>query len=180
AIGRDLADTAAALEADWAEVHAPDMRVAGAPAARIYLDAEEPVRDLFTALLTGARTTIDNRLGGPLGTWDRPRPHLAEAWRSGRPLRNAGLSVAALRRLAACFAPALPAPDAADLDAAWARAQEVVDRAPRPMVEALGDPGRRFAIEAARQAVIDAREKTERLLAPALDLSVSFNALDGD
>ena len=54
AIGRDLAATSAALEADWAETHAPDMRVAGTEAARLYLHAEEPVRDLFAALLTGA------------------------------------------------------------------------------------------------------------------------------
>lgn len=180
AIGRDLASTSAELARDWAEVHAPDMRVAGTPDARIYLHVEEPVRDLFTALLTGARTTIDSRFGGPLGTFDRPRPQLAEAWRSGRDLRNAGLSVAAFRQLAGCFAPALSTADAATLDAIWARAQEVVDRAPGPLVETVRDPKTRFAVEAAQQAVIDAREKTERLLAPALDLSVSFNALDGD
>ncbi|MAS45731.1 MAG: hypothetical protein CML46_10320 [Rhodobacteraceae bacterium] len=180
AIGRDLAATSAALEADWAETHAPDMRVAGTEAARLYLHAEEPVRDLFAALLTGARLTIDDRFGGPLGDFDRPRPRLAEAWRSGRSLRNARLSVGALRRLAACFAPALPEADAADLDAAWVRAQAVADRAPGPLVETVRDPGTRFAVEAAQQALIDARERTERLLAPALDLSVSFNALDGD
>ncbi len=179
AVARDLAAIASELDREWREDQAPAMLSAG-EGSDLYRSAEEPVRALFTALRGEMELTLDKRLGLPLGTFDRPRPRLAEAWRSGRSLRNVALSVEALRALTAAFAPALTGDEAAALDAVWARALEVTERAPRPIAEAVEDPGARLEVESAQTAIRAARDRVGATLAPALGLTAGFNSADGD
>ena len=180
AIAGDLARTAQALQVDWRDSHAPDMRRAARGEGAIYRSVEEPPRAFYTALMGGARMTLEKRLGEPLGTWERSWPRKAEAWRSARSLRNVELSLQALSQLAECFAPALEAKALKDQRSGWERALQMTRRAPAPLDQAVEVPGRRFAIEAVQSSVATARERFEHLAAPAVGISPGFNALDGD
>ena len=107
AITADLAgDRGTAMLARWRDPWAGILTSAGAPGNPLYLAPEESTRALYSALADGLQADIDLRLGRPLGTFDRPQPRRAEAWRSGRSLRNvvaslAGDASAAPRRLRA-------------------------------------------------------------------------------
>lgn len=180
AVAIDLSRTAAELRADWETNHAPDMRAAAKGAGKIYLSVEEPPRAFYTALMGGARTTGEKRLGEPLGAYSRPWPMKAEAWRSGRSLRNVQLSLEALKRLADCFEPALGKEQLDQQDAGWDRAIEVAGRAPEPLDQAVTEPSKRLAVESIQTALNIARERSEHFAGPAIGISPGFNALDGD
>ena len=79
AIAAGLARNAAALQIGW-ENHADLMRTAGANTR--YQSKDEAHRALYTSLSSGLEFLDDQRLGRPLGTFDRPRPTRAEARRS--------------------------------------------------------------------------------------------------
>lgn len=180
AIAADLAANASAIERDWQADYAPLMREAG-PGNPIYAAPKETTAELFGALVAGLEATTELRLGRPLGTFDRPRPRRAEAWRSDRPLRNVELSIAAMGALAeAAFAPEIQAERADDLRAAFARAETLAARAPRPMTEAVADPARRVAIEALATALRDVHAALDADVGGALGLDAGFNSLDGD
>ncbi len=180
AIAHDLAANAAAIEADWRADYA-DLLLNPGPGNPVYASGEETTRALFGALATGLEATIELRLGRPLGTFERPRPRRAEAWRSGRPLRNVALSVAALADFAeTAFLPEI-APDSAEaVRSAFHRARVVAERAPAPMVEAVADPGRRIGVEAAQSALRRARDAVSQRIGVALGVTLGFNSLDGD
>ncbi|MEM6441409.1 MAG: imelysin family protein [Pseudomonadota bacterium] len=180
AIAGDVAFGAAAIERDWAAGYADLMRAPG-PRNPVYASAAEASAELFGALSAGLEATADLRLGRPLGSFDRPRPRRAEAWRSGRPQRNAVLSLAALAQLAErAFLPELSPEDAQDVRDAFDRALEVAARFEPPMTEAVADPARRIGVEAARAAVRSVQAAAAEKIGGALGLSAGFNALDGD
>ncbi|MEO1689584.1 MAG: imelysin family protein, partial [Pseudomonadota bacterium] len=130
---------------------------------------------------SGLEAVIDLRLGRPLGTFDRPRPRRAEAWRSGRPQRNAVLSLAALAQLAeAAFLPELAPEDADAVRAAFDRAMEVAARIEPPLAKAVAEPARRLGVEAARTAARDVLKAVDEGIGGALGLEAGFNSLDGD
>jgi len=180
AIAGDLAANAAAIEADWRARYA-DLFLDPGPGNPVYATAEETTRQLFGSLATGLEAIIELRLSRPLGSLESPRPRRAEAWRSGRPLRNVALSLAALEALAeTAFLPEIAPDRAADLRAAFDRADTVAARAPRPMVEAVADPARRLGVGAVATAVRDVRAALARDVGAALGVTLGFNALDGD
>ncbi|WP_372806630.1 imelysin family protein, partial [Loktanella salsilacus] len=100
ALTADLATIAARVDQDWQDGYAETMRTAGAAGNQTYLSDKEATQALFTALLAGLDFDVEQRLARPLGTFDRPRPNRAEAWRSGRSQRNIVLSLQALADLA--------------------------------------------------------------------------------
>jgi len=180
AIARDLAAGAAAIEQDWRADYADLMRAPG-PGNPVYTESKETSAELFGALVSGLEATRDLRLGRPLGTFDRPRPRRAEAWRSDRPLRNVELSIAALADLAeTAFFPEIGRRRSDEVLAAFARASALAERAPRPIVEAVVDPARRIAVEALATALRDAHAAIDDGIGGPLDLDAGFNALDGD
>lgn len=110
----DLAAQAVALEASWTGTFAEALTTPGAPGNVLYLTPDEALRAVYTQLLAGLEMTADSRLGRPMGSFARPHPRLAEAWRSGRSLRNVVLSVEAAQTLAHALADRdLPRTDAA-------------------------------------------------------------------
>ncbi len=174
AVAADLAATAEALEAGWRDGFAKTLLGAGAPGNTTYLGEAEARAALYTALVTGLAFTADERLGRPLGTFERPRPTRAEAWRSGRAARNVVLSLRALRDLAASLADA-PRTLAA-LDRAIASAEALDD----PALAGVADPSGRFAVEALQTEVAEARRAAEAEIGAGLGVASGFNALDGD
>jgi predicted lipoprotein len=180
AVARDLARTAAGVEARWRDPYSVWLATAGAAGNPLYLSPEEGSRTLFTALLAGLQATADLRLGRPLGTLDRPQPRRAEAWRTARPARNAGLALAACRDLwTVAFVPEATAEARMRIDASFAAAQRALADAGE-IETAVTAPGSRLRVEAAQQAVLRLHAALAADIGPALGVAGGFNSMDGD
>ncbi|WP_415184918.1 imelysin family protein [Phaeovulum sp.] len=179
AMTKDLAATAAAVTAEWGSAgsggYADLLLTAGQPENLTFLTIDEARQALFTQLITGIEFVKDQRLGRPLGTFEKPRPERAEALASGRPLHNVVVSLDGLNR----FADALggPAPLA---DAAFAHALTLAKALPEPTFQDVTNPAGRLKVEILQQAVAATAETTLIEIGATLGVSVGFNAADGD
>lgn len=175
ALATDLARTGASLDTDWAQYQTL-LLTAGDDGNTAYLTEGEALQELYTALMTGLEFTKDQRLGRPLGTFDRPRPTRAEAWRSGRPLRDVILSLEATREFAHALANA-PTPH---VDAAYTKTLEIAADLDDPDFAGVADPFGRLRVEILQQNIGFLREAIATEIGVALGLSEGFNAADGD
>jgi predicted lipoprotein len=152
---------------------------------------KETAQQMFTDLLTLFQLVGDLKLALPLGlSLDKPKPKLAESWRSGRSLRNIALNLESARAMygkdrTSGFRSLMPAgSDGDDLDGqvvdAFAKAASSLAAIPMPLDAAVGDPGGRPDVEAALTDVRRVRDLMGQKLPAAIGLSVGFNALDGD
>ncbi|QPM90201.1 imelysin family protein [Pseudooceanicola algae] len=175
-LSADLARMAEGIEADWQDRQAPLMESAGEPWNNFYLSADEALQVFYTSLLSGLEFTADQRLGRPLGTFDRPRPLRAEARRSGRSLQNVELSLIALRDLARHLTDQpIPLTEAA-FDTALTEAEDLDD----PVFAGVDDPTGRLKIEILQQRIQSLRQTIEGEIGEALGLTEGFNSADGD
>lgn len=175
AIATDLSMIADDIQADWQE-HAKLLLSAGENGNNRYLSPEESSQTLYTALLSGLAFNADQRLGRPLGTFDRPRPTRAEAWRSGRPLRNITLSLKAMRDLAVTMSDTpIPATETA-FETALATAEALDD----PLLAGVEEPQSRLKIEILQQQIRTLNEAVQAEIGGGLGLSAGFNSRDGD
>lgn len=175
AISLGLADKAAAINAGWPNF-AGLMTTAGADGNTRFQSEAETDRALYTALSTGLEFLHDQRLGRPLGTFDRLRPLRAEARRSERSLRHVSLSLMALEDLATAFYDGEMPQTVAAFEAARARATAIDD----PAFAGVADPLARIRVEALQRAVQDIRNAVSTEIGEPLGISAGFNALDGD
>lgn len=175
AIAAQLAANAGELEAAWREGHA-DLLTNPGPENAAYQSQAEAQRVIYTALSTGLEFLHDQRLGRPLGTFDRPRPKRAEARRSQRSQRNIVLSLQALDDLAT----ALAAADIPKTKAAFAEALTRAEALDDPALQGVADPARRFRIEVLQQQVAAIQQAISEEIGAPLGVRAGFNALDGD
>ena len=129
---------------------------AGAPDNPVYLAPEESTRALYSALTEALQADIDLRLGRPLGTFERPQPRRAEAWRSGRslPQRRASRSRRCARYAATVFAPAIGPDEARHASTrAFDAALAAAGRVGAPIDVAVATPQGRVRVEALQSAV---------------------------
>lgn len=172
ATARDLARMAAEIDAGWAD-YARTLTEPGAGGP--YQDATEARQALLTQLAAGIEFVAEQRLGRPMGTFDKPRPDRAEAKASGRSLRNVVLSLKALKSFAAALSPDSAATLAA-FDRAIGRAETIDD----PDFAGVADPQRRLKLEILQGAVRDIGEKAKAEMTRALGAGIGFNSADGD
>ena len=151
------------------------LLAAGQPGNTLYLTETEARQALFTRLATGLEALADGRLGRPLGTFDKPRPELAEARASGRSLRNVALSLQALRDLAVTLSPESPL-----TTAAFDTALKLATALDEPSFAGVADPQTRLKVEILQQAVRATREAAIAEMGPALGVTLGFNSADGD
>ncbi|SIO05314.1 imelysin family protein [Vannielia litorea] len=175
AIAHDIATKAATLAADWPAT-AEALRSAGAPGNATYLAPAEAAQALFTALIAGIEYNDDARLARPLGSFDKPRPTLAEAWRSGRSQRNLALSLAALEEFAALLADGA-APETRKL---FESTQAWLAGLDEPRLAGVSEPTARMGIESLASYLSALKETAAAELGAHLDVGQGFNALDGD
>lgn len=175
AMARDIATNAAAIHQDWRDSYAQQMR----NGTGRYTDKTEVKQELYKALNTGLQLLADMRLGRPLGTFDRPRPKRAEAWRSGRSQHHILLSLQSLRPLALALA-GDNAPLRAHLEAVFDKAIARATALDDPRLSGVSNPAKRLRIEALQQEVNDLRALIESELGPSLGVLAGFNSLDGD
>ncbi|MDB6177167.1 imelysin family protein [Paracoccus sp. Z330] len=175
ALTTDMAAIGDAIAEDWQQ-HAQLMQQAGQPGNNRYLSDKEPTQVLYTALLSSLEFDADQRLGRPMGSFDKPRPKMAEAWRSDRPMRNIALSLAATHELATTLAETeIPATEAA-FATAMASAKAMDD----PRLIGVEDPQERLKIEILQQQIRAIRSAVEAEIGGDLGLTAGFNSKDGD
>ncbi|NDV99493.1 imelysin family protein [Salipiger sp. PrR002] len=173
---RDLARQAAALETGWTESFANVLLTAGEEGNATYLAEDEAMRALFTQVVSGLEFTADTRLGRPLGSFERPRPTRAEAWRSGRSLRNVLRDAEGAYALAKALADwEMPV-----TDAAMEQLREVASRVEDPSFQQVGDPSERLHVEIVQQQVRALKDAIEAELGAPLGIAAGFNSADGD
>ncbi len=175
ATASDLFRLAAEIRIGWTGGHADLLLTAGADGNTAYLSQEEARQALFTLVVTGLEHLRDQRLGRPMGTFDKPTPERAEARASGRSLRNVELALVALRQMVEDLSGAAPKTLAA-LDRATGLASDLDD----PTLAGVANPTGRLKIEVLQQAVEAARLAAVAELGPALGVGLGFNAQDGD
>lgn len=178
ALTADLSRTATAIRDGWRDGFADLMRRAGAEGDLRFLAPEEAEAAFYTALLAGLEFTATQRLGRPLGSFDRPRPARAELRRSAL---SRDMTLAALRSLRG-LADALAAPsaDAPKTSAAFAAAIEAAEKLDDPAFAGVADPLTRIRVEAVQSAVLNARAAVEEEIGAALGVPAGFNSADGD
>lgn len=178
-VAADLSGQAEALAAGW-EAFAPTLLTAGAQGNATYLTADEALRAIYTQLLASLDWTAANRLGRPMGSFDRPRPRMAEAWRSGRSLRNVVLAAETAHALAHALADGLVPGGLPRTDAALARVRAAAGQIGDPAFQDVEDPQARLRIEILQQAVQGMKGAIEAEIGAALGITAGFNAQDGD
>ncbi|MEQ9692983.1 imelysin family protein [Shimia sp. SDUM112013] len=174
---RDIAALAGEMRDDWQKGYAAKLATPSREGP--YQSDAEGVQELFKALYTGLIFTRDMRLGRPLGSFDKPRPKRAEAWRSERSLRHVEISLLALRDLAGILATDHPG-IAGHLDAAFGYALETANGIESPTFANITEVQGWFELDTLRQSLEAVSEILIEELAPALAVTEGFNALDGD
>ncbi|WP_460275251.1 imelysin family protein [Celeribacter sp. ULVN23_4] len=178
AIAHDLDRMGGAIETEWTEPDgfAETLLMAGEAPHPLYLTKTESVQALYTMLTTSLQNTRDQRIGRPIGTFEKPRPGRAEARRSERSERNVVLQLEAARDLARKLAPGeLPLSEAA-FEKTIALAEDLND----PSFEGAGDPMGRLKIEIIGQNITTILGHLANEVGLPLGVSAGFNASDGD
>lgn len=176
AVAADLASQTDLLQTSWTTEYAGLMRGAGDAGNVTYLDKDEAVGALYSQIHAALEFTSDKRLGLPLGSFDHPRPRLAEAWRSGRSLRNIELAVDGAQSMAQDLVGGTMPTTAAAADRIRRAASAIQD----PSFQDLNDPKARFRAEALQQAVLAMRQAVQQEIGVALGIATDFNSQDGD
>jgi predicted lipoprotein len=165
------------------------MMLTAAAGNDAYFAAEEASGDLLKSLHNALQGVIAVKLEAPLGaSLDQAKPRRAENWRSGLSLAGirANLETAqALYESPGGFGDTLRVlADEEQLDQALrrglSRAFAQLDALKLPLSTAIEDPAARAQVEALLAEVKGMRLLVSQELAPALDLLVGFNAMDGD
>ncbi|GAA6163496.1 imelysin family protein [Pelagimonas sp. KU-00592-HH] len=176
AIARNIALNATAIHADW-QAYADVLKV---PGNDIYRSEDEAVQEVFKALGTGLQFTADTRLGRPLGTFERPRPRRAEAWRSQRSLRHVLVASESLAELADILSEGGTEGLQQRLRDGFAYVQEHGAGLDDPAFQGVSDPVGRLKVEILKLSLDDMREIAALELSVHLGVTAGFNALDGD
>lgn len=172
-MAEDIASVSNTIHTDWKDGFAQTMR---APAEDgTYRTDAEVLQEFYKAFTTGLQFTSDARLGRPLGTFDKPRPTRAEAWRSERSARNVAVSLRSLRDMGDRLSEGDPLLLTA-FDSAIAR----VEALEHPIATGVTTPRTRIRIEVLQQAVDSIRTEAAQNLGPSLGVTAGFNSLDGD
>jgi predicted lipoprotein len=181
AIARDMAATAGRMLARWREPWAGILTSAGEAGNPVYFAPEESGRALYAALAEALQADVDLRLGRPLGTFERPQPRRAEAWRSGRSLRNVEASLEALRGYAErVFGPALAEGETAGVDRGFEAALAAVGRVGEPIDAAVATAQGRVRVEALQSSIRSLQDEVAEHVGPGLGVTSGFNSMDGD
>jgi predicted lipoprotein len=170
----DLARQAEILSAGWGPF-GDELLTAGQPGNTTFLKPDEATQALFTQLATGLEFVADRRIGRPLGSFDKPRPDLAEGHASGRALANITLSLRALRGLAASLSP-----ESSRTLTAFDHAIRLAEDLDDPNLDGIADPQGWLKLEILQQAVRAIRDSVISELGPALGVELGFNSQDGD
>ncbi|MGY6273315.1 imelysin family protein [Achromobacter denitrificans] len=155
-----------------------------AAANDLYRDPQEVAAEAMKALSTGLQFARDVKILPMLGeTAESARPKRAAFWRSKLSTRLVAANVDALKAFYLAGAYPLPAGDAwmdASVRGELANAAQTLHAAPVPLERALAEEEGRRQLTLASLTLKNAKAIVDQDLAPALGVTIGFNALDGD
>ena len=176
AMTTDLARIAAETRDGWIMGYATTLRTAGEPGNDVFLTDKEGAQALYTNLLAGLEYIQSQRLGRPLGSFEKPRPKRAEAWRSTRSLRNIIVSLESLQEMAEMLADGDASETMEAFEATITYAKTLEDQ----VFENLYETSAKFKLGSLRELVGVVREAAAAEIGAHLNVGAGFNALDGD
>ena len=191
-IADNLAWMAADLVHDWGDRttgFAAELLAAGTDPDGHYLSQREVTFELFKAFYGSVEIVAGHKLARPLDeSVETAKPRLAEAWRSNRSLANIRVNLEGaltMYELPGGIGDTLAATgNDPELDPLLRRAfpQTIATLASidMPLQDAVVDPEERKKVEQLALETRALRSLFEQRLAPALDIPVGFNAMDGD
>lgn len=171
----DLARMAKIINDNWLNTYAKTVLTAGDLGNTTFQTRPEVRQILFTQVVAALEFDKDQRLGRPLGTFDKPRPERAEAVASGRSQRNVVLSLQSLRTMVVTMTPDVPL-----TLAGFDRAINLAETLDDPNFAGVTTPQGHLKVEILQQAVSALIDTVMAELGPELDVGVGFNAADGD
>lgn len=192
AIADNLAYMAADLVHEWGDRttgFASELLAAGTDPDGHYLSQREVTFELFKSFYGSVEIVAGHKLARPLGdSLETAQPRLAEAWRSDRSLANIRVNLEgamAMYVLPGGFGDTLAATGTdPELDPLLRRAFpqtiETIGTITMPLQDAIVDPEQRTKVEKLELQSRALRSLFEQRLAPALDIPVGFNSMDGD
>jgi uncharacterized protein len=178
AASADLANIGAEVKTTWESDFVTVMRTAGSAQNTRFLDVSEARQVLFTALLTSLQFDVNERLGLPLGTFDKPRALRAEGRLSARSQRNLALSLANHEKLALALVEDENVAVGTRED--FQRLRWMVSELDDPDFSGVDDPASRFKLEAVQTGITLLRGTVNKEFSEALGVTMGLNALDGD
>lgn len=150
----------------------------------LYRDPQEIAAEAMKALSTGLQFARDVKILPVLGeSPDAARPKRAAFWRSGMSTRLLAANLDGLRAFYQAGAYALPAgSDWMDVSVRGElqSAAQTLQAVPAPLDAALQDEEGRRLLLLASLTIQNAKAIVDQDLAPALGVTIGFNALDGD
>ena len=186
-IAANIAEMTAAMDKDWTMAPVDYAQILQNPGAdnERYRSPSEVTMEIFKSFHLAIEVVADRKLTKALG--DKPeeaKPRLLEQWRSGRPLRNVQVDLAAARALwdsgMSAVARQRDGELAALIDKALAATIVTAAEIKAPLGEALADPVQRPAVEKLIAEAVALKAIIAQRLAPVLGIPLGFNALDGD
>ncbi len=171
----DLARMAKIINDNWINSYSKTVLTAGDLGNTTFQTRPEVRQTLFTQVVAALEFDKDQRLGRPLGTFDKPRPERAEAIAAGRSQRNVLLSLQSLRAMVVTLTPDAPL-TLAGFDHAIKLSEALDD----PTFAGVAAPQGHLKVEILQQAVSALIDTVMAELGPELDVGVGFNAADGD
>ncbi len=171
----DLARVANLINDAWLSGYAETMLTAGESGNTTYLTRPEVRQILFTQVIAALEFLEGQRIGRPLGDFNKPHPERAEAIASGRSLLNVRLTLTSLRAMVETLTPDVPL-----TLASFDRAIGLADKLEDPVFAGVADPQGHLKVEILQQAVTAVRDTALAELGPELDVGIGFNAADGD
>ena len=185
-VGGNLVTITSNVLAAWEDADSPVRQAWDAPSEDnpMFHTPVEVTQSVAGIVTDGVEAVVLLKLDKPMGkSVDRPRPRLAENWRSERSLRNIRLNLAAARSLyEVALRPAvLDYPDGDELDesiaAGFASAAQLTDDLGR---ELDVSPDHYSRLQLLRTQLEFLHKTLAGPMAGVLGLGVSFNSLDGD
>ncbi|WP_137176274.1 imelysin family protein [Roseomonas sp. AR75] len=185
AIGRNVGSIGVDLLDAWTQADPPYGRVLEGMQGGVFRDPQDGLVVLLKSLHGGLEFLAERQVARPLGASLREAaPPRAEAWRSGQSLAMVQAELAALAELwRSAFAPMLPPRAAAlarEVATGFATAGSAAARIAPSLEVAVTQPQGRAAVEDLLRALGTLRRLLTERVAPALDLPVGFNSMDGD
>lgn len=172
----DLARIAEETYRGWTDGFADILRTAGAEGNTVFLSEKEGVQALYTNMLTGLEYITVQRLGRPLGSFEKPRPRRAEARRSTRSLRNIVVSLESIREMVEMMADGQASETMEIFQSTLNYARGLDDH----VFEGLNETSSKFKLGSLQELVTVVHEAAAAEIGTHLDVGAGFNALDGD
>lgn len=185
AITRNMAGIAKALLSEW-QKGASSHRALIASASlgnKAYADGAEVSARLFNSLFTQIELMLDGKLLAPLGeSLQMARGRRSESWRSSRSLRNLTTNLQAVQKLTQlAFISRLADPLLNKrIEDQMAICHQRIEHIALPLHLAVADSSQRQHVKRLLAALSKLKQILITELAPALEIPIGFNSLDGD